>query len=553
MKTKNIEKQLTDLLKSLPDSFKANESFLTLLNELNKRAALQESSESAVSVRDKILNSIPNSAFLINTSGQISKINYRVSELLGYSQNDLIHKPYKSIFIDEPICEFFLEQLSDSKKLQGIEVELRSKDGSVLPFLLSGALINFPRGDYFLCVGQDISEIKKTQETLFKAKIKADEANKSKSEFLANMSHEIRTPLNGVIGLNKLMLQTDLTEDQTEYAEMIRSSADSLLSLINDILDFSKIEAGKLEIESYEFALTDLINGVSSIFKTQVKKKNISLKTEIDEDIPTILIGDMARIRQVLINLVGNAVKFTHDGHIIISALLHDENDESKIVKFSVRDTGIGIPPTKQELIFDSFAQADATTTRNFGGTGLGLSICRKLVWLMKGEMELFSRVNHGSTFWFVLPLGFNNNDSHVEGPTEAKEFIEKGKNLVVLLVEDNLINQKVAGRLLENHGFSVDVANNGREAVTMTEKKKYDLILMDLQMPVMDGLTATKEIRNRKIVTPIIALTANAMQGDEEMCLAVGMDGYTTKPIQEAELFKIIDTLTKEEIDIIF
>jgi len=553
MAVKNINKQLQNLLKTLPSDFEPDEEFVSLLSSNNWFSGLRSQLGESIPYNLDILNSLPNSAFLLNSNGQIHKTNSIAGKLFGFDKSEMDNKWFRDLFVDVVICDFFLTELVSCKNISGIEVELKCKNGNVIPFLLSGSIVKLSdnKQDY-ICIAQNISEIKKTHERLREAKLKADQANKAKGEFLANMSHEIRTPLNGIIGLNQLMLHTDLSDNQKEYANMLQFSADSLLGLINDILDFSKIEAGKLDIEEYEFSVKDLINGVCTIFQTQVDKKNLLLETEVDEGIQDVLIGDMARIRQVLVNLISNAIKFTKQGKIFISVLLHEESETKQLLKFSVRDTGIGIPEAKKELIFESFSQADSSTTRKYGGTGLGLSICRKLVWLMRGEMDVFSREKQGSTFWFTLPLEFKPVENNLEIREESEAY-NNTKKLQVLLVEDNIINQKVARRILLNSNYEVDIANNGEEAVAMFTKSNYNLMLMDLQMPVMDGFVATKRIRMQDSNIPIIALTANAMKGDKEKCLAAGMDGYTTKPIHEAKLFSLINNLIYKEIDILF
>ncbi|KAA3612535.1 MAG: response regulator [Calditrichaeota bacterium] len=551
MKSDKINLQIEDLLEALPDNFEPDEDFLAMLERLNIASNKSQIAQTNHLNNLYILDSLPNPAFILNQSRLIKRINKVGEEVFGYENEELENLFFSDLFIDEVICDFFLSELPGNVNLSGVEVELRNKKGDMIPFLLSGSALNIENETVFICVVQDISEIKRHHEKLYAAKLKADESNKAKSEFLANMSHEIRTPLNGVIGLNNLILDTELTEEQEEYSKSIRFSADSLLRLLNDILDLSKIEAGKIDFEVFGFSPVDLVQQVCSIFELQANEKGIVIKTEIDAGVADILFGDMARIRQIIVNLVGNAIKFTEEGSITIGLLLHDEQDDKQTLKFSVRDTGIGISVTKQKHIFESFSQADASTTRKYGGTGLGLSICRKLVWLMKGEMNVFSREGHGSNFWFTIPFKVNVENKQLIEKTEKENSLNIISGLHILLVEDNLINQKVAKRLLTNNSFKVDVANNGQQAVDMFIEKKYDLILMDLQMPVMDGLTASRKIREFDDDIPIIALTANAMKGDEEMCLEAGMNGYTTKPIKKNELFDIINNLTFKEIEL--
>jgi len=344
-----------------------------------------------------------------------------------------------------------------------------------------------------------------------------------------------------------LMLTTKLDAEQKELSEMIRVSADALLTLLNDILDFSKIEAGKLLIEHRPFSLSELTNTVSTIVSHQIKDKKLKYICRIDPAIPDGLVGDVSRIRQVLVNLLGNAVKFTEHGTVSLCIELHGEVNGELEIKFSVRDTGIGIPVEKQKTIFGAFDQADISTTREYGGTGLGLSICLRLVKLMRGGLNVFSRPGEGAAFWFVIPL--QTSEAHLaERIDETMDTNDSFSKLKILLVDDNLINQKVASRILTKAGHFVQVAGNGREAITKFRADKFDVILMDLQMPVMDGISASEEIRKIETdvmqPTPILALTANVLESQKEKCIKVGMNGFLTKPIRIKELFTELEKI---------
>jgi signal transduction histidine kinase/ActR/RegA family two-component response regulator len=372
------------------------------------------------------------------------------------------------------------------------------------------------------------------------AQRQAHKLAQAKSEFLAKMSHEIRTPLNGVIAAADLMAATQLNDEQHELLDTLRLSAKTLLGIINDILDFSKIEAGRMVLETLPFTPTVLVEEVVSIMAPAAHSKGLTVRTELSSSLPHSVAGDPLRLRQILLNFVGNAIKFTACGEVVIRAMrLKKGEGQSAWLRFEVQDTGVGIPPEKQVGIFDAFTQADSSVTRQYGGTGLGLAICKRLVELMGGQIGVYSQPGQGSCFWFEVPLPViqeNAPEETTAQPSGSALNSHELDGVRVLLVEDNPVNQKVAIRMLQKLGCVVELAENGQQALEKLERASYDIVLMDMQMPVMDGLTATRLLRQREQQTGhhqvVIALTANAMQTDRELCLEAGMDDYLSKPL---------------------
>ena len=385
--------------------------------------------------------------------------------------------------------------------------------------------------------------IKKQNEIVEGEKLKAIEASKYKSLFLANMSHEIRTPLNGIIGMSEILKETNLTESQQEHLEIISISGNNLLSIINDILDYSKIEANQLELEFITLDIFKELDDIVKLLSIKSKSKKLDLSYDIHPEVPKYFVGDPLRIKQILINFCNNAIKFTSKGFVHINVVLESKTATHIIVKFEVKDTGIGISKENQSKLFKEFSQVDTSTSRKFGGTGLGLSIAKKLTLLMHGEVGIESEINKGSTFWFTAKFEISKTKINI---ATKKEVELSTKKLNILLVEDNKINQKVAAHTILKYGHTVDFANDGLEAVDLFSKNKYDIIFMDIQMPNMNGYEATIEIRRLEVVenykqTKIIAMTANALKGEKEKCINIGMNDYLSKPFKQESLLQVL------------
>jgi PAS domain S-box-containing protein len=677
--TTNLKKsreELEEYSRSLEEKVEVRTRELSDINqdlekEIIERKQIEETLNKSKQELTSVFKSSPESLIYHDEQGTILKINPRFTEVFGYTLNELEGRN-----INEGMIFPRNKTKEESKKITQtalekgsvrIEAIRKKKDGTLFPVVISASPIivkGKPKG--IIAIYSDITKEKLAEKEIIKAKKEAELANQAKSAFLASMSHEIRTPMNAIIGMGELMKNTTLNDEQKEYLDMLRISADNLLNVINDVLDISKIESGHIEIEKIEFDLWELIESIGVTLGIKASQKKLELLCYTNPNVPQYVMGDPTRLRQILINLAGNSLKFTEKGEIAINVKILKREDDKVSLHFTVKDTGIGIPKEKQAKIFESFSQVDSSTTRKYGGTGLGLSICKQLAELMGGKIWVESEISKGSTFHLTLP------SIVVEKPERREEKIESPeiKNLRVLLVddnytnrmilreivslwgalpkeaedgfsaleelkfaidrskpyqlilsdknmpemdgfelikkireipeyrkvpiiilssrrsrlynaivkgivkemsktvvkkydissaindklfkvllaEDNLMNQKLTVRLLEKQGWQTVVANNGKEVLNLLEKNKFDFILMDVQMPEMDGIEATKEIRKREEETgkhiPIIALTANAFQEDKKKCLEAGMDEYATKPIKINELFSIIEKI---------
>jgi PAS domain S-box-containing protein len=487
-------------------------------------------------------------AWRIDTSGRFAFVNNASEHVLGWTPEQLRGKLFTTI--SDPASmdrdRVALAHLLSGDELSGYETVARNASGGRVHLKLSARPQRNEGGHITGAQGilHDISLDVSTRDALRVARETAEQADAAKSAFLANMSHEIRTPMTGILGTAELILDSELSPDQRRSVELIMASGETLLTIINDILDLSKIEAGQLQLEDISLDLHDVLRDTVTIMNSSARNKGIDLVLEIRNEVPRTVRGDPTRLKQVLNNLVSNAIKFTATGGVTVAVSPLSRKGQIAAVAFAVRDTGIGIPREAIERIFEPFRQADLSTTRTHGGTGLGLSISRRLVEMMGGTLEVHSVPGQGSVFHFTL--GFHVVEAQAEAPSARPVARAKQKDLRILLVEDNPVNQQVAGTMLRRRGHHVDIANNGRKGVDAVAQQTYDVVLMDLQMPVLDGLAATAEIRANEKGTrvPIIALTANAASGEREKVIAAGMDDYLAKPFRAIDLIQAVEAI---------
>ena len=500
-----------------------------------------------------ILDQIDDGCAVVDLRGNIQFVNDAFCRMFGFEKARVLGRSFKDL--QHPDRHAQTLEIFSSVYRTGEPV--RSYEYQVSSTLFVDQSISLERDDSgrpvaFLSIFRDCTARKQAEEATARARAAAESANRAKSEFLANMSHEIRTPMNGIIGMTELALDGPLTPPQAECLDMIRNQAASLLTIVNDILDFSKIESRRVELESVPFTLSHAIDEVVRPLAMRAREKGITLGSSIAASVPARIVGDPVRLKQILTNVIGNAVKFTEEGSVTLEVTVQHAEDGRHTLHLLVSDTGIGIPPEKRSAIFEPFRQVDGSMTRRFGGTGLGLAISSTLAELMGGRIKVDSTPGGGSTFDIAIPAVAAPPNVRTESALSAevaataRRMATPAKAARILIAEDNIINQRVAAALLTKRGHTVTVVNNGREAVDVLQREPFDLVLMDVQMPEMDGFEATAAIRERERETGrrirIVAMTAHAMTGDRERCLAAGMDGYLSKPIDQRSLFDVVE-----------
>jgi PAS domain S-box-containing protein len=572
---------------ALRDELGDTTGFLVVAQDVSDRkrveAELFRSDQRIRSIVENVLDAI----ITIDSQGVVQSYNpaadrifgYTASEVIGNNVNMLMPEPHQTSH-DGYLEDYF--KLGQAKMI-GTDREVMGlrKDGTTFPMELTVSEMLLGEEVHFIGTVRDITERKKAEQELIDAREAAESANRAKSDFLAVMSHEIRTPMNGIIGMTELALDTVLSQEQQEYLTTVAAEANSLLSLMNDILDFSRIESGRLELDLQRFKLRERVEETLNTLALRARDKGLELTCTISDQIPDTVIGDFGVLRHTFVNLVGNAIKFTNQGSIDVQVEIEEDAEAEILLRFSIRDTGIGIPLDKQEMIFQAFAQADASTSRKFGGTGLGLAIASWLIKMMGGRIWVESEVGKGSTFRFSARFGLcgeadKQDDTNTPplpeqpGAINTAEDLRTGLHtsdtrtdtspnrsntaLNILLAEDNPVNSRLAERLLQKGGHVVHIAKDGTQVLDALDQSTFDLILMDIQMPELDGIAATAAIREMERETgahiPIVAMTAHAMEGDKERFMSAGMDAYVAKPIKPKVLFATIDNLVAGRLE---
>ncbi len=547
---------------------------MSIVHDITDRKLAEENLRKSEELYHSLVETSQDLIWQCDAEGRYTYLNLAWEQVFGYELDEMHGKKFSEFQTPENAARSLIEfkKLVDGNSVTGFETTHLGKAGNEIHLVFNALFICDEQGNIVGTSGTafDITERKRSEQELMQAKADAESANIAKSRFLANMSHEIRTPINGVIGLIELLLGTDLTDEQRKYLELVKISGINLVQLISDILDLSKIEAHKIVLEKRNFDLHTEITGTVNLLSVRAREKGLELVSRIDADVPLSLNGDAGRLRQILTNLIGNAIKFTDTGSVLLNIHKESEDDQHATLCFQVRDCGIGIAADKLEMIFESFTQADSSTTRNYGGTGLGLTISRQLAELMGGTVGVESTKGKGSTFWFTVVLEKQLEASsllisqsplpvEVSGANFHRQEVEAGVAKIcanaqrILLAEDDPTNQLVTRSILAKYGYLVDVVNNGDEAIWLLENNDYDLVLMDCMMPVMDGYLATTVIRDeasnvRNHAIPVIALTANALREDREKCISAGMNDYLSKPLEYAELLAMLEKWTSRD-----
>ena len=539
------------------DLFKKNKELLVQAEQLKKLNADFTAQKLLSKYSLSLIEANLDPLFAINQEGKITDMNSASVKVTGISREQLIGTKFKDYFTEPKKAVETYENVFAKEIVADSLLRLRHEDGRLTDVLFNGSVYKDDAGNVLgvVLVARDVTAQKRFENELIVAKSTAEgerqiavAAVQSKQQFLSNMSHEIRTPMNAIIGFTNVVLKTDLNKKQKEYLNAIKVSGDTLIVLINDILDLAKVDSGKMTFERTPFKMDDSISTILNLFETKIQEKNLQLVRKYDHKIPEVLVGDPVRLHQIIVNLVSNAIKFTHKGKITVSVSLLDDDDDTATIEFAVIDTGIGIEADELENIFENFQQATSDTSRLYGGTGLGLAIVKQLVEPQGGTINVNSKVNQGSVFSVIL--NFHKTKTEAVSETNLLELDAENKNIKVLVVEDIALNQLLMETLLDDFGFERDIAANGKIAIEKLQTTNYDIILMDLQMPVMNGFEATEYIRNTMHYnTPIIALTADVTTVDLAKCKAVGMDDYITKPVDEKLLYSKIVSWVKKPL----
>lgn len=544
------------------ESFKEEDGadeLLDIVNYLDGQINSRKQAENLLRIREEKYRNITTNMRLglleVDNDEMISFANQSFCDMSGYTLIELLGQKASALFA-EAGQEGIMQQKNELRK-QGhsdaYEIFVNNKNGERKCWLISGAPHYNDKGELIGSIGihLDITQQKKLEHDLKEAKLLAEKSAQAKELFLANMSHEIRTPMNAIMGMSHQLNKTTLTSRQSIFLDAIHNSAEHLLVIINDILDISKIEAGKLNLEHIGFNLQSLVKSALQVMQHKAEEKGLILTTQIDDSISPVLIGDPYRLKQVLLNMISNSIKFTEKGSVQVSCHLFTVTERSQQLRITITDTGIGMDEAFLGQLFTKFVQEDNSVARKYGGTGLGMSISKKLIELMSGTIDVQSRKGHGTSITFMLPFAVGN-----ESDLPAKEAVEFDSSVLqgsrILLVEDNEMNRLVATTVLEHYGVDFVEATNGEEAIALLQQFEFHLVLMDVQMPVMNGIAATHFIRQHISATiPIVALTANAIKGESDKCLEAGMNAYISKPFEEAVLVRTIANLLGKEITV--